>query len=195
MKQMIGNRDLFWKLTEPEHLRARAFCRKLMGNRDDGDDLYQDVLVTALTSFGSLRDTNAFRSWLYRIVVNSFKNRMRRPWWKRFGPLTDEVADTVAGENPVPSLAARRKLAIAFRAVSAQERALVTLFELEGWSVREIAKLERSSEGAIKMRLTRARQKMRAALARSGSKAKVGVKPNSKLSEEEICVAAKPSSN
>ena len=37
MRQMIRNRDLFWRLTEPEHLRAGAFCRKLMSNRDAGD--------------------------------------------------------------------------------------------------------------------------------------------------------------
>lgn len=189
---MIRNRDLFWKLTEPEHLRARAFCRKLMGNRDDGDDLYQDALVTALTRFEDLRDRSAFRSWLYRIVVNSFKNRIRQPWWKRFSPLTDQIAETATGENPEPGRAARRKLEIAFRGVSPEERALVTLFELEGWSVREIAKLQRTSEGAIKMRLSRARGKMRAALARFSSRRAADQKPKPKLSEDEICVAAKP---
>ncbi len=163
-----------------------------MGNRDDGDDLYQDALVTALTRFEDLRDTAAFRSWLYRIVVNSFKNRMRQPWWKRFSPLTEEIAETAIGENPEPGRAARRKLEIAFRGVSPEEKALVTLFELEGWTVREIAKLQRTSEGAIKMRLSRARSKMRAALARFSSRRAAEQKPKSKLSEDEICVAAKP---
>lgn len=49
------NRDLFWKLAKPEHLKARGYCRKLMANRDDGDDLYQDALVRALASFGKLK--------------------------------------------------------------------------------------------------------------------------------------------
>jgi len=46
---MAKDRDLFWKLVEPEHLRARAFCRKLTRNREDGDGLSQDALVWALT--------------------------------------------------------------------------------------------------------------------------------------------------
>ena len=195
---MIGNRNLFWQLTEPEHLRARAFCRKLMGNRDDGDDLYQDALVTALTRFESLRDVKAFRSWLYRIIVNSFKNRMRRPWWRKFSPLTEKIAESTAGENPLAGRAAGRKLEAAFRAVSAEDRALVTLFELEGWPVAEIARMQNRSEGAIKMRLSRARRKMRAALAGVDARPEAGAKlktPKAKLSEEEICVVAKPGSD
>jgi len=163
-----------------------------MGNREDGDDLYQDALVTALTGFESLRDTGAFRAWLYRIIVNGFKNRLRRPWYKRFGPLTPEIAETQAGENPAESQAARRKLAIAFRAVSAEDRALVTLFELEGWPIAEIAQMQGKSEAAVKMRLSRSRRKMREALAEFRAKAETGPEPQSKLSEDDICVAAKP---
>jgi RNA polymerase sigma-70 factor (ECF subfamily) len=190
---MIRNRDLFWKLTEPEHLRARAYCRKLMGNRDDGDDLYQDALVTAFTGFDALRDTQAFRAWLYRIVVNSYKNRMRLPWWKRFSPLTAEIVESRIGENPVESWTAARKLEIAFRAVSTNDRALITLFEMEGWSLGEIARMQNKSESAIKMRLSRARQKMREALIRHFSQ--TSARPKSKLSEDEICAATKPSTD
>ena len=195
MKQMNRSRDLFWKLTEPEHLQARAFCRKLMGNRDDGDDLYQDALVTAYTGFESLRDTAVFRSWLYRIMVNSFKNRRRQPWWKRSRSLTVAVAETVVGEDPIESHSARRKLEIAFRAVSPEDRVLVTLFELEGWTVAEIARMRHKSEGAIKMRLSRARRKMREMLVRLHSRSETGQKMKSKPREEELCVATKPGSD
>jgi RNA polymerase sigma-70 factor (ECF subfamily) len=193
LKQMIRNSDLFWKLTEPEHLRARAFCRKLMGNRDDGDDLYQDALVSAFTRFDTLRDTHAFRAWLYRIVVNAYKNRVRLPWWKRFRPLTDELIESRIGDNPVESRTAARKLEIAFRAVSPDDRALITLFEMEGWSISEIALMQNKSEGAVKMRLSRARQKMRETLVRYFSLS--GAKPKTQTSKDEICVAAKPSTD
>ena len=190
---MIRHRDLFWKLTEPEHLRARAFCRKLMGNRDDGDDLYQDALVSALTRFDSLRDQQAFRAWLYRIVVNAYKNRVRLPWWKRLVPLTDELIESRIGENPVESRTAARKLEIAFRAVSPDDRALITLFEMEGWSISEIALMRNQSEGALKMRLSRARQKMREALVKHLSLS--DARPQTQPRKDEICVAAKPSTD
>lgn len=162
-----------------------------MCNRDDGDDLYQDALVAAFTRFGSLREIEAFRGWLYRIIVNAFKNRMRRPWYRRFSPLTPEIAATTTGENPLPGLAARRKLEIAYRSVTPEDKALITLFELEGWSVEAIARMQDKSEGAVKMRLSRARKKMRAALEKRRPRT-TGAKLKSKLREDKLCVATKP---
>ncbi len=189
---MIQDRDLFWELAEPEHLKARGFCRKLMNNREDGDDLYQDALVVALTNFHSLRDRTAFRPWFYRIVVNLLRNRTRRSWWKRLSPLTREIEESAGSSNPAPEHAARRTLEIAFKAISSNERAMVTLFEMEGWTIAELARLNGKSEGAVKVRLSRARRKMRDALARRTSASRTTKTVNSNQKEDEICVATKP---
>ena len=158
---MTLNRDLFWNLLQPEHPRAEAFCRRLEGSRDDGDDLYQDALLAAMRKFDSLRDREAFRPWLYRIIVNRFKDRRRRPWLSRFLPLTSEVAESVGGDDDAESgFATRRWLERAFKALKPQERALVTLHELEEWTVAELAVLFKCPEGTIKARLSRARRKM-----------------------------------
>jgi RNA polymerase sigma-70 factor (ECF subfamily) len=189
---MDRNRDLFWKLVEPEHLRARAYCRKLIGNRDDGDDLYQDALVRALTGFSGLRRIRLFRPWLYRIIINTFRNRIKQPWWKRMTPMTPEIVDTAVGDNPVPRRAARRRLEIAFRTVSPDDRALVTLFELEGWSIDEIADLTGKSNGNIRIRLHRARSKMRRALIRYFKQPGSEKTPNPLQSKDKVCVVQKP---
>jgi RNA polymerase sigma-70 factor (ECF subfamily) len=161
---MVKDGELFWKLLEPEYLQGMMFCRKLMGDRDEGDDLYQDALVQAFTAFSSLRDLGAFRSWLYRILINKFKSTIRRPWWKRRQALTPDIETQLVGDNPVELHTARRLLRRAFRAVSTEEQALITLYEMEGWSVRELAELHGTNEGAIKTRLFRARQRMKKAL-------------------------------
>ncbi len=189
---MDGLSNLFWKLAEPEHLRARAYCRKLMGNREDGDDLYQDALVTALSRFDSLREHGAFRAWLYRIVINAFKNRLRQPWYRQLLPLTTEIEDQAGGYDPAEGHATRRTLRKAFRAVGPAERALVTLFELEGWSISDLAALYDSSEGAVKVRLSRIRRKMREALIKLDSGSTVKQKLKTNMCEDEICVATKP---
>jgi len=189
---MNQDRDLFWDLAEPEHLRARGFCRKLMNDREEGDDLYQDALVLALTRFGSLRDRSAYRPWFYRIVVNLYKNRTRRPWWRNLSSLTREIEESVGGTNPAFGHAARRTLDLAFGAISNEDRALITLFEMEGWSIAELARLKGKSEGAVKVRLCRARRKMRDALARQMSANRTGKTVKSNVSKDEICVATKP---
>jgi len=188
---MDRNRDLFWNLVEPEHLRARAFCRKLIGNRDDGDDLYQDALVCALTRFDDLRQLESFRPWLYRIIVNMFRNRIKQPWWKRVRSLTPAIAETTIGDNPGPRHAARRRLEIAFGAVSPEDRALVTLFDLEGWTVDEIARLTGKSGGNIRVRLHRTRGKMRQALIQYFKKPGSKKLPNPLQSKDKVCVVQK----
>jgi len=186
------NRDLFWKLLEPEHKKARAFSRKLMGNRDDGDDLYQDSLVCALSGFGSLKKIEAFRPWLYRIIINCFKNRRRNPWWKWFLPVTAEIREIPDRANPAAAYAARRRLEKAFVVLTADDRALVTLRELEGWSISELARMKGKSEVNIKVRLSRARKKMREALilqlkGSNQQKAELTLQ-----NEDKICVVMKP---
>ena len=189
---MNRNKILFWKLVEPEHLRARAYCRKLMKNREDGDDLYQDSLVSALTRFEGLRETKAFRSWLYRIISNGYISRVRRPWYQRLLPIDDRIEQTVAGENPVPMQAAKRRLEIAFRAVSPDDRALITLFEVQGWSVAELTEMTGKSTGAIKVRLSRARGKMRNALTKYFAQADPDRRIGTINSKDKVCVVTKP---
>ena len=169
--RMVDHQNLFWELLEPEYIRGMMFCRKLTGNRDEGDDLYQDALVLAYTNFPELIDRGAFRTWFYRILINKFKSNLRRPWWKRRSPMTPAIETEMTGANPVDRHEARRWLERAFMAVSAEEKSLVTLYEMEGWNVRELAGLYETSEAVIKTRLFRARQKMKQALIRFSNKA------------------------
>jgi RNA polymerase sigma factor (sigma-70 family) len=158
---MQQTQELFWKQMEPEYRRATLFCRKLCGDRERGDDLLQDVMVKAMTKYSALRESDSFRPWLYRILVSTFRDSVRRPWWRRRVSLTPEIESDHAVTNPVNQLTARRWLEHAFEAVSPDEQAIVTLHELEQWSIAELAELLGKSESAVKVRLYRARQKMK----------------------------------
>jgi len=189
---MSRDRDKFWDLVEPEYLRATGFCRKLLGNREDGDDLLQDSLVRALTSFNDLKDADSFRPWLYRIIVNCFKNRVKQPWYRRLVPFGEETSPLSDGGRTPLRQAARRRLEMAFRALSPEDRALVTLFELEGWKISELARLTSLTEGNIKVRLSRSRIKMRDALRRYFRQSSEWNINHVVGKEDEICVVTKP---
>lgn len=189
---MDRNRILFWRLVEPEHRKVQAFCRRLEGNRDDGDDLCQEALVCALTGFASLEKIEAFRPWLYRIIVNCFRSRRRRPWWRKLVPLDNQDIENSVGHDPAPTWTARRRLEIAFRALSDADRALVTLFELEGWSIAELAELTGRTVSSVKVRLFRARRRMRSALIKHFYRSEPSAPAGKIWSEDEICVVTKP---
>lgn len=181
----------FWQLLEPEHPRAHAFCRKLAGGSDDGDDLYQDALVRALPAFEGLRDHAAFRAWLYRIIVNLYRSRCKRSFRQRFTPLTSRLAERANGDNPAGRLTARRRLEFAFEALSPADKALVTLKELEGWTIAELAEMTGRSAGSIKVRLSRARAAMRKRLAGALNGRPIPEQSEIVHDEDGICVVTK----
>jgi DNA-directed RNA polymerase specialized sigma24 family protein len=83
-------------------------------------------------------------------------------------------------------------LAQAFAAVSPEDRALITLHEIEGWTVTELAELYNKPAGTIKARLSRARAKMRKALTEPRDRSKKSRTVNLKLEEAPVCVVTKP---
>jgi len=186
------NRDRFWIELEAVHAEAERFCRRLSTTREDGDDLYQEALLRAYSNFVGLKDPSAFRPWLYRIIINLFRNRHRRAWWYRFVHLTSELEESLPGEDPSGKHWADRQLAKAFAAVTVEEKALVVLHEVEGWTVRELASLYHKPTGTIKAQLSRARRKMRQALLREPEEKAEPQTANMKLVEAPICVVTKP---
>ena len=148
--------ERFGRLIAPIHDAALAFARCLCRSRADGDDLFQESLVRALAKLETLRDDNAFRHWLYRVIVSVHRNRCRGAFWRRLVPLGDR---DVAGEDL--SRGADRARA-ALSTLPAEQRETIVLFEIEGWQIDEIAALHGVSASAVKSRLVRGRDRLRA---------------------------------
>jgi len=107
----------------------------------------------------SLREDQAFRGWLYRIIINLHRNRTRRAFWRRFLPLGgDEAADDRATDENVGAVERAR---IALATLGPEQREAIVLHDIEGWRVEEIAELEGLSVSAVKSRLSRGRERLR----------------------------------
>jgi RNA polymerase sigma-70 factor (ECF subfamily) len=164
MRSDNQQRNRFFELLEPELPRLQAFCRKLAGDPETGDDLMQDALYDAWKGFPGLRQTTSFKPWLYQITVYRYRTNLRK-FKKRADlilPLTGDVAD----DRQLRVQHARDRLNLAMASVSCKDRALVTLHELEGWSYSELATVFGRNEGALRARLTRCRRRMRETLRR-----------------------------
>ena len=157
----------FRRLIEPVHDRALGFARCLCRSSNDGDDLFQEALLRALVKIDHLRDDDAFRPWLYRIVITLHRTRCRRTFWRRFLPLGDS-AEPVPGDDYRTSewspdaAESLDRARIALSHLPAEQREAIVLFEIEGWQVDELAALYRVSASAIKSRLARGRTRLRA---------------------------------
>jgi len=101
------------------------------------------------------------------VIVTVHRSRGRRAWLRRVVPFG--TAEDIEGEVPYRSAAwnpaqleAHRRARTALAKLPAAQREAIVLLEIEGWTVEEIAAVQRVSASAIKSRLARGRDRMRA---------------------------------
>jgi RNA polymerase sigma-70 factor (ECF subfamily) len=130
----------------------RRYARALTRNTDTADDLVQDTLVRALRS-EHLFHGGDVRSWLYTILTNLNRNRLRslsrRPV---LSPIEDNDAPDLAGPE-----AGGRDIERALATLVEDQRHALLLVVLEGLSYREVAEVQGVPIGTVMSRLARAR--------------------------------------
>lgn len=156
------------------HLDSLYFgALKLTGHREDAEDLVQETYHKALDHVDQLRDQEKGGPWLYKIMINTWKNwRTRR--FREFSSGDQEQWETATaldtGDNPDShQLNPEEDLIIkeSWRAVESvlahlppNYRMAVILSDIEGFSYREIAGIMEWPAGTVMSRLSRARRLM-----------------------------------
>jgi RNA polymerase sigma-70 factor (ECF subfamily) len=143
---------------------------RILGQADAAEDATQEAFLSAYQSIGTLR-TNSFRSWLLRIVTNKCLDQLRA---KKCRPTLDLDALPVESGylsflgDPAesPHQAAERQalsqvLQEAIVALSADQRTVVVLVDVQGLTYAEAAQVLGLSLGTVKSRLSRARACLR----------------------------------
>ena len=137
----------------------RRYARALTRNADIADDLVQDTLVRALRS-EHLFHGGEVRSWLYTILTNLNRNRLRslarRP---ALSPIDDNDAPDMAGPE-----AGGRDIERALATLVDDQRTALLLVVLEGLSYREVAEVQGVPIGTVMSRLARARAQIKSFL-------------------------------
>jgi RNA polymerase sigma-70 factor, ECF subfamily len=129
----------------------------LLGNSEDCADAVQEALMCAWNERDMLRSMNSFKPWLTRIVANTCSNMLRKRSREKLVSLEDtDMADQPAPEPP--------SMQEAIGALSPDHRATVMLHYLEGYSVRDTARLLGIPVGTAKTRLMYARQRLQTIL-------------------------------
>ncbi len=172
--------------TEQELLEKHAvlvynLALRLLGNPTDAEDLAQDALIRALRALPGFRGECQLSTWVYRITLNTWKNRVRsekrRGLWKMlpldslFGREDDDapVREPAGKDLPLDAgLETSQSGAAVQRALlelDPEARAIVVLRELQGQTYQQIAAALEIPEGTVKSRLWRAREQLKRLLA------------------------------
>jgi len=137
----------------------RRYARALTRNGELADDLVQDTLVRALRS-EHLFHGGDIRSWLYTILTNLNRNRLRALARR---PALQAIDDSDAPELAGPEAGAR-DIERALASLVEDQRAALLLVVLEGLTYREVAEVQGVPIGTVMSRLARARMQIKAYL-------------------------------
>ena len=151
-------REVFIAYVEREQEALRGFLLALCcGKKDDADDLAQDALVKAYLSCAGYQDKGKFRSWLFKIAYNTFLNHKAS---LRCTESIDEARALISGTNADAEFE-HQDLYLALRTLPPKERSSITLYYLNGYTIKEIAAITETSEDAVKKHLSRGRDKLK----------------------------------
>jgi len=154
-------------------VEVARWIRAMGGPPADRDDVLQEVFVVVHRRLADFDGQN-LPGWLYRITAHQVRDFRRKLWVKHiFGrsvPLTESMP--AAGPNPVMSVESRQKSEVLeglLAKISLPLRTAFVLFEIEGYTAEEIARMQKASLNTVRARILRARKKL-TALIKASSK-------------------------
>jgi RNA polymerase sigma-70 factor (ECF subfamily) len=180
------DKEAFELLVKRHQGRVFAVATGILRNKEDVEDVAQQVFVKAFFSLKRFDQRAAFSTWLYKITVNECWDVLRK---KKSRPLLfeTELSEEQArqykasedAESPVRDVSDR--MAVAQRLeqllgmLDQRDRMMLVLKEVQGFSVEEIAEMLEINGNTVKVRLFRARQRIMERVKRRGGGKKSGV--------------------
>ena len=174
-----GDREAMERLLMRAQEVAYRFSLLICGHPQDAEDVMQEALLRTYRYVGSIKEPEAFRTWLYSTVQNACRMKRRRHVGEpshltsieqgatgsdgEAGPVEVEGHARPADQLMIDSWVSGR-LRQALKALPPSYRMIVVLREMEGLSTREVAMVAGISEANVKTRLHRARMMLREAL-------------------------------
>lgn len=156
-----GDRAAFARLLEHHYGRIFGLSWRLMGDRAEAEDLAQDVCVQLARRIGSYRAESRFTSWLYRVVLNAARDRMRRRRSRAQATAAFAEADALDRAATETEQRAASWLREALAGLKADLRETAVLVLDEGLSHAEAATVLGVAESTVSWRLMEVRRALR----------------------------------
>ncbi len=149
-------------------------CIRILNDYDEADDCSQETFIKAYYNLKDFRFQSSFLTWLYRIAINTCKNRLSSRE-RRFHKTSVRMGDKSEGKRDLAEVGdhsydpgmlfekneQKRQIDHAIGSLPRDLRILVILRDLEGRSYEEISQATGTNIGTVKSRLARARSQLR----------------------------------
>jgi RNA polymerase sigma-70 factor, ECF subfamily len=167
-----GDADAFCRLATQHHRSLYVLALKYSGNHHDAEDLMQDVMLNAYRAIHQFKGMSSFRTWLARIMLNSFLNQRRKsdPLTpaKRQEPMEEESEPTFYSKHSerhsewnVHNGLVMKQILNLLASVPERQRLMFLMKHQEGMTCEEIADTMGTSVGTVKKTLFRVVDRLR----------------------------------
>lgn len=175
-KTKKGDASAFDDLIRKYHGRLYGLIYHMTSNHEDTNDLLQDVFSKVFQVIGTFKGESSFYTWIHRIAVNMTLNFLKKRNRRQHASLDNseehlesdpdflEAAHKKDPRHLINMHEFQKKLAKAMGQLSHQHRAVVTLFDIQGISQSEIAKILKTTEGTVRSRLFYAHRQLKTSL-------------------------------
>ncbi len=158
-----GATDLYSLLYTRYHQKVLDKCYSLIKNRGTATELTEDIFTKTFEKLPSFRQHSAFSSWLYSITYNHCIDYLREqkklhyPSWNQENELPEIIDESTDAVEEIEY----DNLMVILEMIHPEEKALLLMKYQDDISLKEIGKSLRISEDAAKMRLKRARTRVK----------------------------------
>lgn len=157
-----GDVDAFAMLSRRYRDAYTRFAIRMVGNRDEAEDVLQSAFIRAFRALRSCRDPARFSAWLYRIVANECRTYVVRRARRERRIVRDEVAFEAAGVDPaVDARETLEDVEYALAQLDVDQREAFLMKHVEDLSYEEMADITGVGVSALKMRVKRACARLR----------------------------------
>ena len=164
-KVLNGETDCFARLLERYGKQVFSLIVRIVGNREDAEELTQDVFVKVYGSLAQFRGESCFSTWIYRIAYNMAISAIRKI--KMDCVPIDEILLSEASDEPGDDFFEDSDAGIRFdylnralKQLAPNERAMILLFYKENKTMKEIAVITGLTETNVKTKIFRIRKKL-----------------------------------
>jgi len=136
---------------------------RIANNKADAEEVTQDVFMNIYRNLNSFEFRSSFKTWVYRITVNTAINKYRQASREKIRRNAYEVETVRSGVSDKPlefieKESSEQRIASLLRELDSDQRACIVLREIEGLSYKELAKVLKININTVRSRLKRARE-------------------------------------
>jgi len=164
-EQRVANDAVFEQLFRDYAQPILSYVNRLVGDSAMAEDLTQQVFVKAYRALPRLAADANRRAWLYRIATNACYDYLRRRRLVGWLPLLERDGLQYPQSNQEKVTGQRDAVQRALAKLTPSDRAVLILYSVQGYSTVDISEMLDISQGAVKTRLFRARERFREAYA------------------------------